>query len=98
MAVRPELHPRGRSAAHVIICWHIVRSINRKAARVSTVLMPAVVRPRNEMINPRRTIERQPHVSLIIGIIGKSLAVGIEVDAVGIAKTAVHRLPHDLTI
>ena len=98
MAASPELHPCGRSAAHIIIRWHIVRRINGKAARVSTVLMPAVVRPGNEMINPCRTIERQPHVALIIRIIGKSLAVGIEVDTVGIAKTAVHRLPHDLAI
>ena len=50
------------------------------------------------MIDPGRTIERQPYITLIIGIVSEGLALGIEVDAVGIAETAVHRLPHDFAI
>jgi len=85
-----ELHASRRAAADV----------HDRAERVGVVVGPfrralaeAELRARDDVQDARVAIPRQAHVPLHVAVVGEKLAVGVEVEVVGVAETGGEKLP-----
>ena len=51
------------------------------------------LKPFDEVIDPRRSIKGEPHIAFVVGVVGKGFSVRVEIDPVGISKTASENRP-----
>jgi hypothetical protein len=60
--------------------------------------VPSIVGPFNKMIDPGWAIEWETNIAFVVGIVGEGFAMRIEIDSIGIAKSAGEQVPFGVVL